>query len=247
MKKLMFVAVFMCSVLVGFAQENINQYKYVVVPTQFEFQKQAGQYQLNGLTRFLLEKYGFKAYLEGEVPDELLTNPCDGLKATVKDESGMLTTKVKVVLTDCRNNVVFETKEGKTKEKDYSKSFNLAIRDAFEDIEELNYTYDGTTTTAPVAPVAVAATTAEVKVDANKPKDTIDSKEALTVKMVGAMNYEVYDAAGNLKMTLLYTPKNDVYLVKGEDAIVYKNEKGLWVYFVSNGMNMTAKGLQIDL
>lgn len=244
MKNLVLVAILWCSSFFGFAQEDVNQYRYVVVPKQFEFQKEAGQYQLNGLTRFLFEKYGFEAYLEGEVPDALMNNPCEGLKGVVKDESGMLTTKVKVLLMDCRNNVVFETKEGKTKEKDYSKSFNLAIREAFEDIDELNYAYDGTTTTAPVA---VAVTSTEVKVAANKPKDTIEANEALTVKLVDAMNYEVYDADGNFKMTLLYTPSKNVYIVKGEDAIVYKNEKGLWVYFVSNGMNMTAKGLQIDL
>lgn len=244
MKNLVLVAILCCSSFFGFAQEDINQYRYVVVPKQFEFQKEAGQYQLNGLTRFLFEKYGFEVYLEGEVPDALMNNPCEGLKGVVKDESGMLTTKVKVVLTDCRNNVVFETKEGKTKEKDYSKSFNLAIREAFEDIGQLNYAYDGTTTTAPIA---VAASSTEVKAPESTSQNAIDANEALTVKLVDAMNYEVYDGAGNLKMTLLYTPSKDVYIVKGEDAIVYKNEKGLWVYFMSDGMNMTAKGLQIDL
>ena len=33
------------------AQEQLNNYKYIVVPNQFDFQKEAGQYRVNGLTK----------------------------------------------------------------------------------------------------------------------------------------------------------------------------------------------------
>ena len=38
------------------AQDKLNNYKYVVVANQFDFQSEPDQYRLNGLTKFLLEK-----------------------------------------------------------------------------------------------------------------------------------------------------------------------------------------------
>lgn len=47
----------------------------VVVPNKFAFLKSDNEYQLNILTKFLIEKQGFKAYMENEVPSELLNTP----------------------------------------------------------------------------------------------------------------------------------------------------------------------------
>ena len=73
----------------------------VVVPNKFAFLKSDNEYQLNILTKFLIEKQGFKAYMENEVPAELLNTPCNLLKADVKNESNMMTSKVQFLLTDC--------------------------------------------------------------------------------------------------------------------------------------------------
>ena len=44
--------------------QSLNDYKYVIVPGKFDFLKESDKYQLNSLTKFLFEKYGFEAYLE---------------------------------------------------------------------------------------------------------------------------------------------------------------------------------------
>lgn len=137
--------IFSFSVL--FAQKNINSYKYILVPKQFEFQKSADQYQLNSLTKFLFEKSGFKALFSDEnFPADLAGNSCLGLKAKVNNASGMFSTKMNLELTDCYNQVVFATKEGKSKEKDYKTAYHEALRMAFADIENLKYAYDGSIT-----------------------------------------------------------------------------------------------------
>lgn len=134
--------IFSFSVL--FAQKNINSYKYILVPKQFEFQKSADQYQLNSLTKFLFEKSGFTVLFTDEnFPADLAANSCLGLKAKVINDSGMFSTKMNVVLTDCTNQVVYSTTDGKSKEKDYKTAFHEALRMAFADIENLKYTYDG--------------------------------------------------------------------------------------------------------
>lgn len=138
----------MFSFSVLFAQKNINSYKYILVPQQFEFQRSADQYQLNSLAKFLFEKSGFTVLFTDEnFPSDLAANSCLGLKAKVNNDSGMFSTKMNVVLTDCYNQVVFSTKEGKSKEKDYKTAYHEALRMAFSDIENLNYAYDGSITT----------------------------------------------------------------------------------------------------
>ena len=108
MKKILFLVVLLPLTLVA---------QTVIVPNRYAFQKEDNQYQLNMLTKFLLEKQGFKAYMESEAPAELLQNPCAALKADVKNESNMMTSKVQFLLTDCTNKAVFTSQIGKSREK----------------------------------------------------------------------------------------------------------------------------------
>ena len=85
------------------AQSNLNDYKYVIVPNKFDFLKEADKYQLNSLTKFLFNKYGFTALLENEnYPEDLAKNMCLGLRSDVISESGMFKTKLRVELKNCK-------------------------------------------------------------------------------------------------------------------------------------------------
>ena len=115
-----FSLILVFSTAILFAQKDINSYKYIIVPNQYEFQKSEDQYQLNSLTKFLFEKQGFSVLLSNEsFPEDLARNPCLALKAVLKNNSGMLSTKLNMDLLDCFNAVVFSTDEGKSKIKDY--------------------------------------------------------------------------------------------------------------------------------
>src|SRR5690606_34630812 len=106
------------------------------------------KYQLNSMTVFLFNKYGFEAIMEGEaLPEDLKKNPCSALHADVLSDSGMFSmiTKVKVVLKNCTQQTLFESKEGRSKLKEYKFSFQEALRDAFTSIEMLNYKYEPAT------------------------------------------------------------------------------------------------------
>ncbi len=127
-----------------FAQKSVNAYKYVLVPRQYDFLKSADKYQLNSLTKFLFDKAGFKTLFTDEVyPLELAANSCLALKVVVDNNSGMFSTKLRINLLDCHNIVVYSTKEGRSKEKEYKKAYHEAIRKSFEEIKDLNYSYDG--------------------------------------------------------------------------------------------------------
>lgn len=122
--------------------QEINTYRYVVVPDKFEFTKEADMYKLNSLTEFLFHKYGFDAFLEGEeLPEGIKQDRCSALYADVEESSGLFMTRLKVTLKDCRNNVIFVSEEGTSREKDYKAAYHEALRQAFKSIEELNYIY----------------------------------------------------------------------------------------------------------
>ena len=145
MKKSLYLSLFLaCSFSLIFAQKNVNSYKYLLVPKQYDFLKSPDQHQLNSLTKFLFEKEGFiTLFTDEQYPAELASNSCLGLKVDVDDNSGMFNTKLKINLLDCHNIVVYETKEGRSKLKEYKKAFHEALREAFEEIKDLNYSYDG--------------------------------------------------------------------------------------------------------
>ena len=138
---LLVIAFFM--VFSGNAQKSVNDYKYVIVPTRYNFLKKDDAYQLNSLTQFLFKKYGFNAILQGqELPADLIANGCKGLQADVTKNSGLFVTKLVVTLKDCNGREVFTSTEGTSKEKDFKAAFHAALRDAFKSVEQLNYSYN---------------------------------------------------------------------------------------------------------
>lgn len=127
--------------VVSVAQE-LNSFKYVIVPEEYNFNKEPDMFQLNSLTEFLFDKYGFEAYMEnGELPEDLNNNRCNALFADVENESGLFVTKLVVVLKDCQNKKVFVSEEGRSREKDFKTAYQEALRDAFVSIAALNYNY----------------------------------------------------------------------------------------------------------
>ena len=164
----------------SFAQKNnINSYKYILVPSQFEFQKSEDAYQVNSLTKFLFNREGFTVYMTNEtIPAELANNSCMALKAIVVNNSGMLTTKMQLKLVDCYNNSVYVTDEVTSKEKDYKKAYHEAIRKAFEEIEELNYKY------APITEAKQEMKVAEIEHPERIVKEVVDNIDDIQVKTI---------------------------------------------------------------
>ncbi|MDP9081851.1 MAG: hypothetical protein M3O71_30935 [Bacteroidota bacterium] len=161
----------------GYSQNTINNYKYVVVPEKFSFLKENDQYSLNSYTKGFLQDKGFTAYFDNaELPNDIANNKCSALNADVLEKSGMFSTGLTVILKDCRGNVVFKSKEGKSREKDYKTAYYLALKDAFASLDKVSYVNNGSTnepsqpvvtttaSTAPERPATVASTTPEKKI-----------------------------------------------------------------------------------
>lgn len=115
----------------SFSQKSLSDYTYVVISEQFEFQNEKDKYQLNSLTKFLFNKYGFHAFFNAEVPVNV--KRCDGLWVEAEGTPGFIITKIQLVLRDCHGNEVYRTKFGKSKIKDYKEAYYESMRDAFEE------------------------------------------------------------------------------------------------------------------
>ncbi|WJJ97554.1 hypothetical protein [Algibacter luteus] len=274
--------------LSAFSQISINNYKYVIVPEKFDFLKTQDEFQLNSLTKFLFNKYGFEAVMEGsEYPADLALNRCLALDADVLNESNLFKTKLKIELKDCNDKLVHETGLGESREKEYKKAYNFALREAFKKLEPLNYNYvpnESITsiTTATQSPAKKEVTqeiaelkkeiqnlkkekqaevtavekpkveTPEVKVQEPKPVKQLEVKETTVIEGVSNVLYaqeiengfQLVDSSPKVVYRIKKTNLNDVFLVEGSSAIIYKKGND-WVIEYYTGATLEQEALNI--
>lgn len=148
-------------------QENLNKYKYVLVPKQYEFQKNPDSYQINSLHKFLFEKAGFEALFTDDIfPEDLKGDRCLALSTKVVSNPSMFKTRIKVQVFDCYNKLVYSSKEYSSREKNYKMAFNETLRNAMAEFAEMNHEYDSSSETA----------------IAESPKEEVISKELAVVE-----------------------------------------------------------------
>ncbi len=142
MKKVLLSLILLLS-LASYSQ-SINDYQYVIVPVKFDFLKENDRYRLNTTTKLLLQKYGFKSFLStDQAPAEATSDRCAVLYASLVNDNSFFATKIKLVLKDCQEKIVFETEYGNSRLKDFSPAYNEALREAFKSFDKLSYQYNG--------------------------------------------------------------------------------------------------------
>nr|WP_321224998.1 hypothetical protein [uncultured Psychroserpens sp.] len=260
------------------AQASINDYKYIIVPKQFDFLKNSDQYETSSLTKFLFNKYGYVAFFDDDdLPEDLSKNRCLALKSEIKKNKGFLITRLQIDLVDCNGNIVMSSVVGETKIKEYKKAYQTAIREAFVTYKFLDYNYvasddavssdDDNTDSSKEDEIemlkkeveALKAKEEEMKTMISeekmeittlekKPKEEVNQIIAETVDLEPESSpkseilyaqpkpngYQIVDMTPKVVMFLLETSKADVFIVKDENAIVYK-EDGFWYLSKYNG------------
>jgi len=142
-KKIFILTILFVSSIAGYSQNSVNNYKYVIVPDEYDFLDEVDQYRLNSLSQFLFNKHGFIALMEDETfPEDLMYNPCLALKADVIDDSGTFKTKLKIELENCKGELIFVSEMGESFDKNYQVAYNKALREAFMYVAALKYEYE---------------------------------------------------------------------------------------------------------
>lgn len=139
--KHLLLTLFLITTFVAKAQNELNAYKYIIVPKKFEAFKKENEHLSSTLVKHLLTEKGFLTVYADEMPEELNTNRCLGLEAGLLDNSAMFSTKTVIFLKDCSGKEVFRSVQGTSREKEYKAAYAEAIRASFTSFDRISYVY----------------------------------------------------------------------------------------------------------
>lgn len=222
MKKIVLLLVLSFS-FQGFSQV-LNKYQYVVVPTKFDFMKVENEHRLNTIVKNKLEKMGFIAYYENNIPLEVAQKSCEILKVDLVKGGTFVWTKMNLIFKDCQGKVVFQSDEGKSKDKDFKIAYTECTDQIFESLFALKYKFQET-------PEKTIIIKNEVKSIENQVESTNDiliaEKTPSGFVLKNNQNQTVY------KVTL--TGKSDLFLAqRGQNNGMLYLKDGNWIFEYTN-------------
>jgi hypothetical protein len=202
-----------------------------MVPSKFSIFKEQDKFHLNTNLKLLLQKYGFKPYLPSDtIPVEIQNVACNKLYACLEKDNDLFSTKVKIVLKNCKEEVVYQTNFGSSREKDLLIAYNKAFREAAKSFDVLNYKYNGknSVSTEPVTPVYKAEETIST---AN------NNSEVFYFAQPTANGFQVVDNEPKVIMRLLNTSQYNVFIaIKGNaNGVVFQKDTHWYFEYYENG------------
>lgn len=180
--KTIIALLFVCIGYSAYAQTNLNDYKYIIVPKKFDSFKETNEFQTSTLIKYLFTGKGFNVVYDDALPNDLNSNRCLGLMTNLQDAGNLFTTKTSIVLKDCNNNIVFTSMEGTSKEKQFKAAYTEAIREAMRSFNDTDYAYNGKSEKNEA--VTVSFRNDVKKLDEDK-ADEMSSKESVKVEENG--------------------------------------------------------------
>jgi hypothetical protein len=228
------ITIFVASQTLLTAQTNLDQYKYVSVPNRFDFMKSSDQFQISSLAKFLLTKNKFTVLEDLEkYPADLAANQCLLLNLNVEQIKGFLKTKLEVQFLNCKNQVVFKSDIGMSREKDFKTAYHQALRAAFSSVSEANYKFNETVDT-----VSTNEKPISVKPAVSTPMQATDlSSSKLTSEILmtqTSYGFDIKDADGIVVYSLYQTMSDGIYIIDRLPGIVYKRGNRFVREYISN-------------
>jgi hypothetical protein len=228
------ITIFVASQTLLTAQTNLDQYKYVSVPNRFDFMKSSDQFQISSLAKFLLTKNKFTVIEDLEkYPADLAANQCLLLNLNVEQIKGFLKTKLEVQFLNCKNQVVFKSDIGMSREKDFKTAYHQALRAAFNSVSEANYKFNETVDT-----VSTNEKPISVKPAVSTPMQATDlSSSKLTSEILmtqTSYGFDIKDADGIVVYSLYQTMSDGIYIIDRLPGIVYKRGNRFVREYISN-------------
>ena len=124
MKKILALLIALFSII-SFAQKK----QIILISSKFDFQKEKNSYNINNMLKAILTSNNYEVYFDDAVfPLEIAQNRCNALTGVLVDNSNLFLTKVKLQVKDCQNNLLIETAEVKSREKNIQDGFIEVIK-----------------------------------------------------------------------------------------------------------------------
>lgn len=213
--------IFIIAVLFTISTSAQSNYEVVIIPQKFSFLNENNQYNLNALTKSFFETEGFKVYYsEDNLPKEIANNRCNVLFADVVASNTFFVSKLEVVLKDCQNNILYTSTQGTSREKDYNKAYNEALRSALVSLRGKlkikNVNADEKTEVKEIQPVI----TEEVKII-----------EGQLFALPIANGYKIVDSVPNVIFQIYKTSSDSVFIAsKGTINGVFIKKTNSWFF-----------------
>jgi len=234
---------FFFSLLTSFSfAQSLNDFRAVIVPLKFDFQKNKNEYRVSTLTKHNLAKAGFEAFYTEE------TNPydkCSLLYIDVINVKAFLATKMYFVLKDCNGKEIFKSTTAYTKEKDYQLAYTEVINEAFNSLYAMHYKYTpgatpvvSTSTNLVSTPKPVAVPVPVVS-NASAPVSTVVATNVAANTTVyyaqpTANGYQLVDTTPKVVMKLYKTSKSDYFTAVRDGvqgALLLKDNEWFFEYY----------------
>jgi hypothetical protein len=241
MKNIFFSLLLLISTTI-IAQKSINNYNYIIIPEKISFLKGVDKYQTSSLTKHLFKQKGYKSFFNSDrLPNDFNTDRCLAMFFELKKISSSFSTKVFFEIKDCNRNLIFKSQVGRSKNKDFKKAYNEAIRNAFKGIEKFNYSY-----------VPMAQSVSNKKNITDKPLVQVSNKKISVVEEDNIALYaqkitngfQLVNTKPEKVFVVLKTNTSNIFIIKGKNGILYKNGNNWVAEFYENG-NLIQKVYQI--
>ncbi len=227
-KSIVFLTLLLSGIMMS---QSLNAYKNALVESKFKFQKSPNQYNLNILTKLYFQKIGMQSFLDSDIlPTEVANENCNKIYVSAEESNNLFTTKIKIIIKDCQNKILFTSDEGMSREKNYETAYNQAFRMALTSVERLKYKYDEK---------KQETETEKSRGQIDEPVSTITKKDIgkprfLSTKSIHG-GYQLL-VENEILFEIYSTSKKDVYLAldktKNRNGILVKdNNRWLFEYF----------------
>lgn len=121
---------------------QLNEYKYLIVPTRFDSFKNENQFRTSTFVKYLFTNEGFNVVYENMLPEELKEDRCLGLRVNLINESSLFATKTRLALVDCSGVQIIVSQNGRSKTKEFEQAYREAISESFGTFRGMVYNYE---------------------------------------------------------------------------------------------------------
>lgn len=221
MKKNLVIFIVLFSIT-SFAQKQI-----ILISNQYEFQKEPNSYNINNMLKAILTSNNYQVYFEDEVlPIEIAQNKCNALRGVLVDKSNVFLTKLKLQIKDCQNNLLFETAEVKSKEKDIQTGFIEVIKLLSPELKKYK--------PAVIAPKAVVVETKPVVVEK---KEVVENSSEVAKTTFSGCKIQEFSNGFNVVTS---SPLQTLFIQKTSHSNIYLAHKysvtGIFTKYESKGV-----------
>lgn len=233
MKKISLIIV----LLVSFFSFSQEKYEYVIVPSKFDFLKEADQYNLNSLMKSFFETEGFTVYYDtDELPEYLANNRCKAFFVDAIESNKLFTTNVVVQIKDCQNKVLLESFKGSSREKSLKVAYNEVFRFALTSLKgQLNFKNKAESKPTQIEDVIA------VEVIPATPQKTTNPNQLFAIPIENG--YKLVDEEPKVIYIIQSTSMNDVFIgKKGEvQGTFLKKINGWYFEYYQDGKLISEK------